>query len=254
MKAFLKNNAESLDVMFKELGPGYKNHLENINAIINGFERANFVPPSKGSPALTPSEQVKQTLGINVSTFWSRWFAVQSGRVGKNYMGMEVLNRLFDTIGAGHFDKIMKQAVFDPAFAKTLSGMVKGGKLSIKDMKNLYGFLAKLNGTIGMESENGAEDATPADEARSKLFQSFDQPPVVPESRMAQNPVGMIGTPTQPAQMASIYPQTMAGGQPDRIDPGRAAIAFGPMDILAQPRSAAQGGIMSTNKAFQRVA
>ena len=261
MKAFLKNNAESLDVMFKELGPGYKNHLENINAIINGFERANFVPPSKGSPALTPSEQVKQTLGINVSTFWSRWFAVQSGRVGKNYMGMEVLNRLVDTVGAGHFDKIMKQAVFDPAFAKTLSGMVKGGKLSIKDMKNLYGFLAKLNGTIGMESENGAEDATPADEARSKLFQmaptpsvSFDQPPVVPESRMSQNPVGTIGTPTQPAQMASIYPQTMAGGQPDRIDPGRAAIAFGPMDILAQPRSAAQGGIMSTNKAFQKVA
>ena len=41
---------------------------------------------------------------------------------------------------------------------------------------------------------------------------------------------------------------------PPLIDPGRAAIAFGPMDILAQPRSAAQGGIMSTNKAFQRVA
>ena len=41
-----------------------------------------------------------------------------------------------------------------------------------------------------------------------------------------------------------------AGG----IDPNRAAIAFGPDDILAQPRYAAQGGIMSTNKAFQRVA
>ena len=40
------------------------------------------------------------------------------------------------------------------------------------------------------------------------------------------------------------------------IDPNRAALAFGPNDILAQqrPRYAAQGGIMSTNKAFQRVA
>ena len=38
------------------------------------------------------------------------------------------------------------------------------------------------------------------------------------------------------------------------IDPNRAAIAFGPDDLLAQPRMAAQGGIMNTKKAFQRVA
>ena len=40
------------------------------------------------------------------------------------------------------------------------------------------------------------------------------------------------------------------------VDPNRAALAFGPGDILAQqrPQYAAQGGIMSTNKAFQRVA
>ena len=48
----------------------------------------------------------------------------------------------------------------------------------------------------------------------------------------------------------------LAGGFSPTIDPNRAALAFGPNDILAQqqPRSAAQGGIMSTNKAFQRVA
>jgi hypothetical protein len=48
----------------------------------------------------------------------------------------------------------------------------------------------------------------------------------------------------------------LAGAFSPKIDPNRAAIAFGPNDILAQqqPRSAAQGGIMSTSKAFQRVA
>ena len=38
------------------------------------------------------------------------------------------------------------------------------------------------------------------------------------------------------------------------IDEDRAAFAFGPNDMLAQPRFAARGGIMNTTKAFQRVA
>ena len=38
------------------------------------------------------------------------------------------------------------------------------------------------------------------------------------------------------------------------IDPNRAAIAFGPTDMLAQPRMAAQGGIMNARKPIQRVA
>ena len=50
------------------------------------------------------------------------------------------------------------------------------------------------------------------------------------------NPVGMRGTGTGP------------------IDPNRAAIAFGRDDILAQPRMAAQGGIMNARKQIQRVA
>ena len=38
------------------------------------------------------------------------------------------------------------------------------------------------------------------------------------------------------------------------IDKGRAALAFGPNDMLAQPRMAAQGGIMNARKQIQRVA
>ena len=50
------------------------------------------------------------------------------------------------------------------------------------------------------------------------------------------NPVGMQGMPTE------------------TIDPNRAALAFGPTDMLAQPRMAAQGGIMNARKPIQRVA
>ena len=58
---------------------------------------------------------------------------------------------------------------------------------------------------------------------------------VVPDgSRLSAgfNPVGMKGT----------------------INPNRAALAFGPNDMLAQPRMAAQGGIMNARKPIQRVA
>ena len=261
MKKFIKVNGESLEKLFSTMGPKYKDHLKNLKLIINGFERVNYIIAPRGAPAPTPSQQMKEALGTDIPQVWSRAFAIASNRTGWKFVAAEVFNRFLNTVGIGHFDKLMKQAIYDPAFARTLANMNLSKEATVKDFKNIYGFLAKLNGTIGVVSETGEEDISAADEARSNVnimaptpSVSFEQPPVVPESRMAQNPVGMIGTPTQPAQMASIYPQTMAGGQPDRIDPGRAAIAFGPMDILAQPRSAAQGGIMSTNKAFQRVA
>ena len=69
---------------------------------------------------------------------------------------------------------------------------------------------------------------------------SFDPSPVNQVSRLANaniaNPVGMKGMPTE------------------TIDPNRAALAFGPTDMLAQPRMAAQGGIMNAHKQIQRVA
>ena len=78
-------------------------------------------------------------------------------------------------------------------------------------------------------------------------------PDVNRESRLAKNFIQPIN------DMAAVLPNQAAtlpnqGQGQGPVDPNRAAIAFGPMDILAQPRYAAQGGIMSTNKAFQRVA
>ena len=54
-----------------------------------------------------------------------------------------------------------------------------------------------------------------------------------------------------PAAGMTAPPATNTG---PRIDPNRAAIAFGPTDMLAQPRMAAQGGIMNARKPIQRVA
>ena len=65
-----------------------------------------------------------------------------------------------------------------------------------------------------------------------------------------------------PVSMNTINPASdrFASSMPGTIDPNRAAIAFGPNDMLAQPRPqqttqfAAQGGIMNARKPIQRVA
>jgi hypothetical protein len=62
--------------------------------------------------------------------------------------------------------------------------------------------------------------------------------------------------------MNTINPASdrFASSMPGTIDPNRAAIAFGPNDMLAQPRLqqqpqfAAEGGIMNARKPIQRVA
>jgi len=65
-----------------------------------------------------------------------------------------------------------------------------------------------------------------------------------------------------PVSMNTINPASdrFASSMPGTIDPSRAALAFGPNDMLAQPRPqqttqfAAQGGIMNARKPIQRVA
>jgi hypothetical protein len=65
-----------------------------------------------------------------------------------------------------------------------------------------------------------------------------------------------------PVSMNTINPASdrFASSMPGTIDPNRAAIAFGPNDMLAQPRLqqqpqfAAEGGIMNARKPIQRVA
>jgi hypothetical protein len=255
LQNFLKDNEKTLSIMFNGLKGDKvgKEHLKNLNLIVKGYEKVALVSPPKGSPAATPDVVMKDTLGVDIPQVWSRAFAVQSGRTGVKFTVLETFNRFLNNIGRKEFNKVLKQAIYDPDFAKTLAGMTTGKEATVKDLKNLYGFLGKINGIIGIESEHG-EEYNYTDEAEVGALKkiqnmaptpniSFDQPTVAPESRLSEiniaNPVGMRGSPIQssPIQMANTYER----GQQLFNKPGE--ITF-----------AAKGGIMSTNKAFQRVA
>ena len=265
MKKFLETNKDSLNSLYDSMGKGYEKHFENLKTIIDGFERVSFVTAPKGSPAPTPSEQIKQALGTDTPQIWSRAFAVASNRTGWKFVGMEVFNRFLNTVGVGHFNKVMKEAIYNPEFAKTLTKMKNGGEATVKDIKNVYGIFAKINGTIGSVSENGNTDVTMEDEAdaaeqikepkadvteqiKKEVEQGFNVRPDE-NSRLSNvniaNPVGIRPSPVDPGtsgtDIASINPNTRAKG----------VEIFGADDAIF---GMAQGGIMNTRKQIQRVA
>ena len=260
MEKFIAQNEESLQVLFSNAGKEYKNHLNNLKLIVNGFKRVNFVPAPKGSPAPTPSEQMRQALGTDVPQVWSRAFAVASNRTGWKFVGAEVFNRFLNTVGIGHFDTIMKKAVYDPDFAKTLVNMQQGKESTVKDLRNIYGMFAKLNGTIGSVSEYGTTDASIEDEVNAKkqimkktveeeqgLDIRPDQNSRLSNANLGFNPVGMRPSPVAPAtttadtETGNVNMATLMKGRE----------VFGADDAIF---GMAQGGIMNARKPIQRVA
>ena len=89
---------------------------------------------------------------------------------------------------------------------------------------------------------------------KSMEFGSEDQTSMMaptPNVSFTPNSESRLARAFNPAAGMTAPPATNTG---PTIDPNRAAIAFGPTDMLAQPRMAAQGGIMNARKPIQRVA
>ena len=257
LQNFLKENNESLSTMFKSI-KGDKigeEHLKNLNLIAAGFEKVNLVPPPKGSPAATPDQLMKDALGVDIPQVWSRVYAVQSGRTGWKFQGTEMLNRFLSNLGRKEFDRVLKQAIYDPDFAKTITHMIQGKESTAGDIKRLYGFLGKVNGIIGIEAEHGEDYQSEISQAEQKGFNKVKELSlnVSPVSRLNTGIVQPVDMPrlnvVQPVDVprarttdvASINPDTMARGQQ----------IFGADDPIF---GMAKGGIMNSKKAFQRVA
>jgi len=102
----------------------------------------------------------------------------------------------------------------------------------------------KTRGSDKFDDE-GVIDVSPIKQESSKVnIPDFSTTNVDQNSRLASANV--------PSPIINTSANT--GTDTARIDEDRAAFAFGPNDMLAQPRFAARGGIMNTTKAFQRVA
>ena len=136
--------------------------------------------------------------------------------------------------------------------------MQQGKESTVKDLRNIYGTFAKLNGTIGSVSEYGTTDASIEDEVNAKkqitektveeeqgLSIKPDQNSRLSNANLGFNPVGIRPSPVDPGtsgtDIASINPNTRARG----------VEVFGADDAIF---GMAQGGIMNARKPMQRVA
>jgi hypothetical protein len=133
---------------------------------------------------------------------------------------------------------------FKPASVSRVFGGVAGTLLAPDDgaMEDLKFILDIGQGAANMvlpkSMEFGGEDQT-----------SMMAP--TPNVSFTPNPESRLAGAFNPAVGMTAPPATNTGPS---IDPSRAAIAFGPNDLLAQPRMAARGGIMNARKPMQRVA
>ena len=256
LQNFLKENDASLSTMFTALkgDKAGKEHLKNLNLIASGFEKVNLTPPPKGSPAATPDQIMKDALGIDTPQVWSRVYAVQSGRTGWKFQGTEMFNRFLSNLGRKEFDRVLKQAIYDPDFAKTITHMIQGKESTAGDLKRLYGFLGKVNGIIGIEAEHGEDYQSEISQAEQKGLDKVTMAPTpetsfspLPESRLSNtnmtSPVRAVDMAAMPTttDTGPMNPNTMARGQ--QLFGGPGEITF-----------AAEGGIMNARKPIQRVA
>ena len=150
-------------------------------------------------------------------------------------IGGRIANAFISKKAGKEIHALLGQAFVDPKFAKELlKPYVDNQQEVVGKAVNLF-----LMNAFGSQVRDVQEEA--ALPATEEVPEEVPVSMVNPESRLADvamaNPVGMRGTPTG----GGIDPNTMARGQ--QLFGGPGEITF-----------ASKGGIMSTNKAFQRVA
>ena len=152
-------------------------------------------------------------------------FAGIGGRIANSFISKKAGKEIHALLG---------QAFVDPKFAKELLKPYVDNQQEVVG-KAVNAFIANAFGSQVRDVQE--EAALPATE---EVPEEVPVSMVNPESRLSNvamaNPVGMRGMPT-----GGMNPQTMARGQ--QLFGGPGEITF-----------ASKGGIMSTNKAFQRVA
>jgi len=266
---FLIDNKKSLEVLFDKAGPAYKDQYKNLELILKGLKKINLVDKPKGSALPSPATQMKETFGTDIPAVMSRGFAVASDRVGIKYTVAETLGRFFNTLGKKNYNLVLKDMIYEPELSKIIAKMTKGGEASMGDLQYLYGYLAKMNGTIGTQSEKGFDEN---DSLIQEAINNKNEKKLLnvnPQSSLSNtnviSPVSKINTvPPSSIGSSSVSPSSIGSSSAGPVmnsAPGMAAVNSSTMNLGQQlfgnnPREitfAAKGGIMNTMKATQRV-
>jgi hypothetical protein len=233
LNKFIKKNEEALVALYGQEGFDTIKEFQKIvksvdNAIMKGTP-GDLEVIAKNNVFVSSVGRILGTKVASLTGGPALVFAGIGGRIANSFVSKKAGREIHALLG---------QAFVDPEFAKNLLRPYVDNQQEIVG-KAVNAFLVNAFGSQVREAIEPDADIDETGTMAPTPDISFDQPPVAPESRLAEdifNPVSMRGTAT-----GGMDPQTMARGQQLFNRPGEITFAN-------------QGGIMSTNKAFQRVA
>ena len=234
LNKFIKKNEEALVALYGQEGfDTIKEFQKTVKAVDNAIMKGKPEDLELIARNNVFVSSVGRILGTKVASATGGPALVFAG------IGGRIANSFISKKAGKEIRALLGEAFVDPEFAKKLlKPYVDNQQEVVGKAVNVF-----LMNAFGSQVRDVQEEAPPADVDTSQEEVPMSMNTVAPESRLAAaniaNPVGMRGTPT--ATAGAINPNTMAKGQQLFNKPGEITFAN-------------QGGIMSTNKAFQRVA
>jgi len=235
LNTFIKKNDEALKALYGDDGFEIIQEFQSIAKNVDNAGMEDLEVIARNNVFVS---SVGRILGTKVAAATGGPALVFAG------IGGRVANALISKRSANEIKGLLSKSFSDPEFAKELlKPYVDNQQEIVSKAVNTFivnAFGEQVREEIMPEISIEFPDAT-IDETGT--IQPKEEE--VPVSMNTVNPASRL------SNVNMVQPITNTGPS---IDPSRAAIAFGPTDMLAQPRMAAQGGIMNARKQIQRVA
>jgi hypothetical protein len=122
-----------------------KQHLAALMDIYDGLQIVRRTPIPAGKPApATTLEKFEDVTGTGISQASSRLFAVQSGRLGKNWMAVDWSARLFNRLSKRRQAALWEEALFDIDVARDLAKTRHNLYVPLPVKRRLNGYLFNM--------------------------------------------------------------------------------------------------------------
>lgn len=148
IEAFILANQKSLSQLFSP------EHIKNIRTIADAKSRLEFVPRPEGKAfTVDPTGTLAKELGQGVPQIGSRIFAVKSGRIGPQYMMVDMFGRFFRGRAILEEERLLREALYNPEVARDLRNIALERAKGPEPAKRLNVWLFNL----GIPSEDFAQ-------------------------------------------------------------------------------------------------
>lgn len=143
-------SADDVQKALDDFGPSLRavlggRHIDDLRTIQAARSMTETVPPV-GARAFSPNgmQAAEDFVGMGAPQMASRLFAVRSGRTSARYMAAEMFGRFFRAQGQRAQQALFREALYDPAVARSLADSVEIGRMRPEHAKRLGARLFNL--------------------------------------------------------------------------------------------------------------